>query len=104
MKAHLTKADKFVFGILAPLVVYVLGSWAVGITATGEGPSLGYRGMQLLFFVFPAGFAVSGLLNLWVFFASISHRVSAFLLGLVFPVLALVLEYAFLWRIGPFAH
>lgn len=102
MKARLSKADKLLFGILAPLVVYILGSWVVLSTSTGEGPSAGYRGMQLLFFIFPAGFVVAGLLNIWVLFAPVRRRVSAFLLGSFLPVLALVIEYAFLWNIGPF--
>ncbi|MCC7486408.1 MAG: hypothetical protein IT529_15655 [Burkholderiales bacterium] len=100
----MSKADKLVFGILAPLVMYVAGSWAVGITATGAGPSAGYRGMQLLFFIFPAGFVVSGLLNIWVLFAPVRRRVSAFLAGSAVPAAALIVEYAFLWNIGPFAR
>ncbi len=104
MRARLLKADKLVFGILAPLLIYVLGSWAVLGTATGEGPSAGYRGMQLTFFVFPVVFVVAGLMNIWVLFAPVTRRLSAFLLGLIVPVLALMLEYAYLWHIGPFSR
>jgi hypothetical protein len=100
----LLKADKLVFGILAPLAAYVIGSWIVLNAATGEGPSAGYRGMQLLFFVFPAAFVAAGLLNIWVLFAPLTRRASAFLLGAIFPALALVIEYAFLWHVGPFAR
>jgi hypothetical protein len=64
VRARLLKAEKLVFGILAPLLLYVLGSWVVLGTTTGKGPSEGYRGMQLLFFIFPAGFVGAGLLNI----------------------------------------
>ena len=29
---------------------------------------------------------------------------TAFLLGTIVPVLLLILGYAYLWRVGPFAH
>ena len=104
MRERLSKADKLLSGILAPLAVHVLGSWAVLSTSAGEGPSVGYRGMQLSFFVFPAVFVVAALLNIWVLFAPVTRRASAFLLGSIFPALALIIEYAFLWNIGPFAR
>lgn len=104
VSVRLSKADKLVFGILVPMAMYVLGSWAVLNTSAGGGPSAGYRGMQLLFFVFPAGFVVAGLLDIWVLFAPVARRLSAFLLGLIFPALALMFEYAYLWHIGPFSR
>jgi hypothetical protein len=54
--------------------------------------------------LFPAAFVVTGLLNLWVLFVPVTRRLSAFFLGTTIPGIMLALAYAYLWRIGPFAH
>lgn len=100
----LGKADKLLFGVLAPLPVAVLAFWALLTTTTGEGPSVGGRGMVLFLVLFPVGFVVGALLNCWLLFASVTRRLSAFLLGAIVPALLLVLAYAYLWHVGPFAH
>ncbi len=104
VRPPLSKASKSVFGILAPLLVSVLAFWLKLVTTTGEGPSVGGRGMVLALVLFPAAFAVTALLNLWVLFAPVTRRISAFLLGGAIPAAMLALGYAYLWRVGPFAH
>lgn len=98
----LSKGKKALYGILAPLIVFVVGFWVILSTATGEGPSVGGRGMVLALVLFPAALVAAGLLNTWVLFLSLRKRLSAFVLGTVVPVIGLVLAYAYLWRIGPF--
>jgi hypothetical protein len=100
----LGKAEKLLFGVLAPLPVAMLAFWVLLNMSSGEGPSVGYRGMVLLLVLFPAGFAVGALLNCWVLFAPVIRRLSAFLLGAIVPALMLVLGYAYLWHVGPFAR
>jgi hypothetical protein len=100
----LGKAEKLLFGVLAPLPVAVLAFWALLTTTTGEGPSVGGRGMVLFLVLFPIGFVVGALLNCRVLFAPATRRLSAFLSGTIVPALMLVLAYAYLWRQGPFAH
>lgn len=103
-RAILSKGKKALFGILAPLIFLVVAFWVVLSTATGEGPSIGGRGMVLALVLFPIAFVVSGLLNTGVLFLSLRSRLNTFFLGLVVPVIVLVLSYAYLWRIGPFQH
>lgn len=100
----LSRSKKAVYGILAPLIVSVVGLWLILVTAHGEGPSVGGRGMVLVLVLFPSGLVAAGLLNTWVLFVSLRNRLSAFLLGTVVPAIGLVLAYAYLWRIGPFQH
>lgn len=103
-KVPLAKAEKLLFGVLAPLPVAMLAFWALLTTTTGEGPSVGGRAMVLLLVLFPVGFFVGALLNCWILFAPVTRRLSAFLLGTIVPALMLVLAYAYLWHIGPFAR
>jgi hypothetical protein len=103
-KAPLAKAVRLLFGVLAPLPIAMLVFWALLTTTTGEGPSVGGRGMVLVLVLFPVGFFVGALLNCWVLFAPVTRRLSAFLLGAAVPALMLALGYAYLWRQGPFAH
>lgn len=102
--APLAKAEKLLFGVLAPLPIAVLAFWALLTTTTGEGPSVGGRGMVLVLVLFPIGIVVGALLNCWVLFAPVTRRLSALLLGTIVPALLLILGYAYLWRVGPFAH
>jgi hypothetical protein len=103
-EALLSRGKKAVYGILAPLIIGVFGFWVILVTTTGEGPSVGGRGMVLVLVLFPIGFVTAAVLNIWVLFVSLRNRLSAFLLGTVVPMIALVLAYAYLWRIGPFQH
>lgn len=100
----LSPGTKAVYGILAPLIIGAAGFWAVLSTGSGEGPSVGGRGMVLMLVLFPAGFVAAGLLNTWVLLVSLQTRVSVFLIGTIVPAVALVLAYAYLWRTGPFQH
>lgn len=100
----LSKGKKALFGILAPLIFLVVAFWVVLSTATGEGPSIGGRGMVLALVLFPIAFVVTGLLNTGILFLSLRSRLNAFFFGLVVPAIVLVLAYAYLWRIGPFQH
>lgn len=101
---RLKPAEKAVFGILAPLVFFVPGFLLILGTATGEGPSVGGRGMVLALVLFPAGFVAVALLNTWVLFPALRSRLGAFTLGTFVPAVGLVLAYAYLWRLGPFRH
>jgi hypothetical protein len=102
--ALLSRGKKALYGLLAPLVVGVVGFWAILVATHGEGPSVGGRGMVLVLVLFPAGFVVAAALNTWLLFVSLRYRLSAFLLGTIVPVIGLVLAYTYLWRIWPFQH
>ena len=101
--AGLSRREKAAYGILVPLLVALVGFWAVLSTATGEGPSIGGRGMVLALVLFPVAFVASGLLNVWVLFVPLNRRMAAFVLGAVVPGLLLVCAYLYLWRLWPFA-
>ncbi|MDP3695849.1 MAG: hypothetical protein Q8R42_07030, partial [Desulfocapsaceae bacterium] len=45
-------------------------------TSTGEGPSIGGRGMVLALVLFPIAFVITGLLNTGVLFLSLRSLVS----------------------------
>jgi hypothetical protein len=102
--ALLSRGKKALYGLLAPLVAGVVGFWLIGVTAYGEGPSVGGRSMVLFLVLFPAGVVIAAVLNTWVLFVSLRHRLSAFLLGTIVPAIGLVLAYAYQWRIWPFQH
>jgi hypothetical protein len=102
--ALLSRGKKALYGLLAPLVVGVVGFWLIGVTTHGEGPSVGGRGMVLFLVLFPVGFVIAAVLNTWVLFVSLRYRRSAFLLGGIVPAIGLVLAYAYQWRIWPFQH
>jgi hypothetical protein len=101
---QLPKGTKALFGALAPLLVSLLGFWAVLGTATGAGPSVGGRGTVLALILFPVMFVVSAFLNLWVIFVPLSRRASAFALGAIVPGVMLVLAYSYLWGTWPLTH
>ena len=102
--ALLSRGNKALYGLLAPLVVGVVGFWLIGVTTHGEGPSVGGRGMVLFLVPFPVGFVIAAVLNTWVMLVSLRYRLSAFLLGSIVPAFGLVLAYAYQWRIWPFQH
>jgi hypothetical protein len=102
--ALLSRGNKALYGLLAPLVVGVVGFWLIGVTTHGEGPSVGGRGMVLFLVLFPVGFVIAAVLNTWVMLVSLRYRLSAFLLGSIVPAIGLVLAYAYQWRIWPFQH
>ena len=102
--APLSRGNKALYGLLAPLVVGVVGFWLIGVTTHGEGPSVGGRGMVLFLVLFPVGFVIAAVLNTWVMLVSLRYRRSAFLLGSIVPAIGLVLAYAYQWRIWPFQH
>jgi len=102
--ATLSRGNKALYGLLAPLVVGVVGFWLIGVTTHGEGPSVGGRGMVLFLVLFPVGFVIAAVLNTWVMLVSLRYRRSAFLLGSIVPAIGLVLAYAYQWRIWPFQH
>lgn len=98
----LSRGQKAIYGLLAPLVLGVVGFWLIGAATYGEGPSVAGRGMVLFLVLFPAGFVVAAVLNTWVLLVSLRHRVSALLLGTIVPAIGLVLAYAYQWRTWPF--
>lgn len=102
--AFLSRGKKALYGLLAPLVVGVVGVWLIGVATHGEGPSVGGRGMVLFLVLFPAGFVIAAVLNTWVLFVPLRYRLNAFLLGTIVPAIGLVLAYAYQWRIWPFQH
>ncbi len=102
--APLSRGNKALYGLLAPLVVGVVGFWLIGRTTHGEGPSVGGRGMVLFLVLFPVGFVIAAVLNTWVMLVSLRYRLSAFLLGSIVPAIGLVLAYAYQWRNWPFQH
>lgn len=102
--AFLSRGEKALYGLLAPLVVGVVGIWLILVGTHGEGPSVGGRGMVLFLVLFPAGFVVAAVLNTWVLFVSLRFRLTAFLLGTIVPTIGLVVAYAYQWRIWPFQH
>ena len=46
-EAFLSRGKKALYGLLAPLVVGVVGFWLIGVATHGEGPSVGGRSMVL---------------------------------------------------------
>lgn len=102
--ALLPRGKKALYGILAPLVAGVVGFWLIGVSTHGEGPSVGGRGMVLFLVLFPVGFVIAAVLNTWVLFVPLRHRLIAFLLGTIVPAIGLALAYAYQWQIWPFHH
>ena len=103
-EAFLSRGKKALYGLLAPLVVGVVGFWLIGVATHGEGPSVGGRSMVLFLVLFPAGIVIAAVLNTWVLFVPLRYRLSAFLLGTIVPAIGLVLAYAYQWRTWPFQH
>lgn len=100
----LSRGKKALYGLLAPLVIGVIGFWLIEVATHGEGPSVAGRGMVLFLVLFPAGFVITAVLNTWVLFVPLRHRISAFLLGSIGPAIGLALAYAYQWRTWPFQH
>ncbi len=94
----LSKKERWVFAVFLPIGVLAVGYVLVMGTAHGRGSSIGFRAIGTLI-AFPVVISCTFLLNLLIALPLKKSRFSSFAVGMIVPVLACIIEYAYLWQV-----
>lgn len=78
----LSKKERWVFAVFLPIGVLAVGYVLVMGTAHGRGSSIGFRAIRTL-----------------IALPLKKSRLSSFAVGMIVPVLACIIEYAYLWQV-----
>ena len=94
----LTLKERWVFSVLLPICALLVGYFLVLATTDGEGSSIGFRAIGALI-ALPIVALLTFVVNFLIVFPWRKSRSSSFALGMIMPVLAVVLEYVYLWQV-----
>ena len=96
--AILNRKERWIFSILLPICALIVGYLLVLATTDGEGSSIGFRAIGALI-ALPVVILVTFLVNFLIAFPRTRSRSSSFAVGMVMPVVAVVVEYVYLWQV-----
>lgn len=94
----LTLKERWVFSVILPVCGLIVGYFLVLATTDGEGSSIGFRAIGALI-VFPVVVLITLVINYVIAFPRTKSRSSSFAIGMVVPVLAVIIEYVYLWQV-----
>jgi phosphatidylglycerophosphate synthase len=94
----LTLKERWIFSILLPVCALIGGYFLVLATTHGEGSSIGFRAIGALI-ALPVVILVTFVANFLIAFPRKKSRSSSFAVGMVVPVLAVIVEYVYLWQV-----
>jgi phosphatidylglycerophosphate synthase len=94
----LTLKERWIFSVLLPICALIVGYFLVLATTDGEGSTIGFRAIGALI-ALPVVVLTTFVGNFLIAFPWKKSRSSSFAVGMVVPVLAVIVEYVYLWQV-----
>lgn len=94
----LTLKERWIFSVILPICVLIVGYFLVLATTHGEGSSIGFRAIGA-FIALPIVVILTFVINFIIAFPWQRSRLSSFAVGVIVPILAIIVEYVYLWQV-----
>jgi hypothetical protein len=94
----LTLKERWIFSVILPICVLIVGYFLVLATAQNAGSSIGFRAIGA-FIALPIVVLLTFVINFIIAFPWKKSRLSSFAVGVVVPIVAIIIEYVYLWQV-----